>query len=90
MWNGRVWLSLLLAIAASGAMSEPGWAARHHRPAAHRHVQAPGHRRDEAAPLLEVGLRHARFLARDRQRGEPAAHTIVGWTGEGGSAKGAG
>jgi len=63
MWNGRVWLSLLLAIAASGAMSEPGWAARHHRPAAHRHVQAPASHPQTPA-LNETVLKAEVLLAR--------------------------
>ncbi len=63
MWNRRVWLSLLLAIAASGAMLEPGWAARHHRPAAHRHVQAPVSRPQTPA-LNETVLKAEVLLAR--------------------------
>ena len=55
--------TLLLAIAASGAMSEPGWAARHHRPAAHRHVQAPASRPQTPA-LNETVLKTEVLLAR--------------------------
>jgi lipoprotein-anchoring transpeptidase ErfK/SrfK len=63
MWNGRVWLLLLLAVGASGAISEPGWAARHHRAAAHRHAQAPASH-PEIPALNETVLQAEVLLAR--------------------------
>src|SRR5262249_34233026 len=58
----------------------------------HQHLAALrvlGDRRQEAAPLVEIGLRHGRFLPRSPRQGERDRATFVDrWTTRGRSAKG--
>src|SRR5437868_6433208 len=63
MWNGRIWLALWVGIAVSAGVSEPGWAGRHHRPAAHPQAQASASRGQTPA-LNETVLQAEVLLAR--------------------------